>query len=113
MRLFYDDYTSKLRSELVLLTVDSILAVSIVFYASSALSSTASTSDLALLAFWSLTPRAMAKILSNIDRPGSSGKTILWIVTLVLTVAFLMTTGWELIHSTSPTGSPPPPLVLL
>ncbi|HVR74010.1 MAG TPA: transglutaminase domain-containing protein [Planctomycetota bacterium] len=109
MRLFYEQQSTMLRSELLLLGADAAAIGSIVLFASGALHGGAALSDVLLLLFWAAIPRALSKVVGQAGRFPSTGSIYLAGPLFVLFATVLILAGWELIESTSPREAPAQP----
>lgn len=109
MRLFYEQKSTMLRSELLLLGADAAAIGSVVLFASGALSGGAALSDILLLLFWAAIPRALSKVVGQAGRFPSTGSIYVAGPLFVVFATVLILAGWELIESTSPRDSPAQP----
>ena len=107
MRLFYDEYTSTKRADIVLLFADCLAIMSaFLFVTGSPFYAHESTWDVALLAVWAIIPRNIAKFLAWLGRPRefilSFGMSLLF----VLSVTLLLVAGWEILDLTMANEQP-------
>jgi len=100
MRLFYDEYTTRPRSEALLLLCDmASLSIAILFATGAADRLTQKPWDVALLVVWACIPRALAKGLAWMEQPSFGYRTYAFCVGLTLLIALLLTAGWETLSS--------------
>ena len=96
MRLFYDQYTTLRRGDVLLLTVDFVATVAALLFASGACYR-GMPEDAVLLGLWAVIPRCVAKFLGWFERPQDFLLSLMWSTILVLFTVVLMFAGWELI----------------
>ena len=102
MRLFYDTYTTRARSELLLFLADSVAITSVVLLACGALRRHESSLDLALIPLWAVIPRGVSKILGWMGRRTIGPTLFRNSVILVIATAGLTLTGSELVYLAAP-----------
>jgi hypothetical protein len=102
LRLFYDTYTTRVRSELLLFLADATAIAAVVLLACGALHRNEAPFDFALIALWAVIPRGVSKILGWLGRRSLGPTLFRNSVILVLAMAGLVVTGWELIYAAAP-----------
>jgi hypothetical protein len=106
MRLFYDQYSSRERADLLLLAADSLTTVSAVLFASGAPYRAEAGWDVLLLALWALIPRSVARFLASLARPQDFFHSLTFSMLLVLFMATLIVSGWEVLWRAAPAHLP-------
>ena len=113
MRVFYDQYSTRLRGEILLLFADALAITTAVLYATGALHEGSRIEDILLVSLWACLPRALAKIVGQLGRSGLGSQAFTASLALVLVTTFLLVAGWELITSATPHAHPMKPASFL
>jgi hypothetical protein len=107
MRLFYDEYTSTKRGDLLLLFADCIAILAAVLFATGApFHAHESLWDVALLGIWAVIPRNIAKFLEWVGRPRDFVLSFSLSIAFVAFVTLLLVAGWEILDLTMANDQP-------
>jgi transglutaminase-like putative cysteine protease len=102
VRLFYDLYSTRGRTEALLIGADCAVVSIAVLLATAALHGGGSAWDIALLPLWASIPRAIARILVGFDRPRAGYRAALAMASLIVLMTVLAVLGHGLISSVAP-----------
>jgi len=107
MRLFYDDYTTGRRGDLLLLAADCATILAAVLFATGApFHAHESPWDVALLGVWAVIPRSVAKFLEWLGRPRDFLLSVSLSIAFVVAVTLLLIAGWEMLDLTMANDQP-------
>jgi len=106
VRLFYDEYTTARRGDVLLLVADCLAIVSAVTFATGSAYFGRGPGDAALLGVWAVIPRCVAKFLEWLGRPRDFLVSFALSLAFLLFVAVLLVAGWEILSWTLPLTLP-------
>jgi len=107
MRLFYDEYSSARRGDILLLFSDCLAILAAVLFATGApFHAHESLWDVVLLGTWALIPRNIAKFLEWLGRPHDFLLAFSLSLGFVVFVTLLLVAGWEILDLTMANDQP-------